>query len=470
MTSLASVLSEEGGQDERFALAYDLRREEFVRPSREEDGYIIPLPILFDLQRLIRWFTKDHPEAGEKLDEASRVTRAIREYQVPAYLVDQNDEAVLRDIFDRLNNYGRRLSRAEVFSALHPGQTSSVEPFSHFQQIAESIHGERGFGIVDDDTVLRAVLARRGGNVTRDIRVEFSDHARETRDFGNEAPEEAHRQGELALSRAVAFLQEDAGVPHFAFLPYRYLLVVLTRLFAHFPEPNPRNRVLLRRWFWRAALIGPGPFSSSWTNAINNLSGRITANDETVNIQRLLGAPIDQALPFPSLAGFKTSAAASRIVLSALWALKPRSLLTGQPYERQQLIEAIQPDATLAGVAKRILNREPESQKAWAANRILVLEAEDELPMSVADLLIAPPLGREVDEHDLFASHALDAELIKTLAEGNKTAFLDGRQQRIKQAVADFVERMAETRLEDTPPLDSFDLDDMAAERDDALI
>ncbi|MEI2771493.1 MAG: DUF262 domain-containing protein [Candidatus Competibacter sp.] len=470
LTSLASVLSEEGGQDERFALAYDLRREEFVHPSREEDGYIIPLPILFDLQRLIRWFTKDHPEAGEKLDGASRVTRAIREYQVPAYLVDQNDEAVLRDIFDRLNNYGRRLSRAEVFSALHPGQTSSVEPFSHFQQIAESIHGERGFGIVDGDTVLRAVLARRGGNVTCDIRVEFSDRARETRDFGNEAPEEAYRQGELALSRAVAFLQEDAGVPHFAFLPYRYLLVVLTRFFAHFPEPNPRNRVLLRRWFWRAALIGPGPFSSSWTNAINNLSGRITANDETVNIQRLLGAPIDQALPFPSLAGFKTSAAASRIVLSALWALKPRSLLTGQPYERQQLIEAIQPDATLAGVAKHILNREPESQKTWAANRILVLEAEDELPMSVADLLIAPPLGREVDEHDLFASHALDAELIKALAEGNKTAFLDGRQQRIKQAVADFVERMAETRLEDTPPLDSFDLDDMAAERDDALI
>lgn len=470
LTSLASALSEEGGRDERFALAYDLRREEFVRPSREEDGYIVPLPILFDLQRLIRWFTKDHPEAGEKLDEASRVTRAIREYQVPAYLVDQDDEAVLRDIFDRLNNYGKRLSRAEVFSALHPGQASSVEPFSHFQRIAESIHGERGFGIVDDDTVLRAVLARRGGNVTRDIRVEFSDRARESRDFGIETPEETYRQGELALSRAVAFLQEEAGVPHFAFLPYRYLLVVLTRFFALFPEPSPRNCVLLRRWFWRAALIGPGPFSSSWTTAINNLSGRIAANDETGNILRLLGAPIDQALSFPSLAGFKTSAAASRIVLSALWALKPRSLLTGQPYERQQLIEAIQPDTTLAGVAKRIFNREPESQKAWAANRILVLEAEDESPMSVADLLIAPPLERNVAECDLLASHALDAELIRTLTEGNKTAFLDGRQQLIQQVVADFIERMAETRLEDTPPLDSFDLDDMAAERDDALV
>lgn len=469
LTSLASALSETGGRDERFALAYDLRGKKFVRPtSREEDGYIIPLPILFDLQRLIRWFTKDHQDASEKLDEASRVTRAIREYQVPAYLVDQNDEAVLRDIFDRLNNYGKRLSRAEVFSALHPGQASSVEPFSHFQQIAESIHGERGFGIVDDDTVLRAVLARRDADVTRDIRVEFSNRTRKPRDFGEEAPEKAYRQGELALSRAVAFLQEDAGVPHFAFLPYRYLLVVLTRFFAHFPEPNPRNRILLRRWFWRAALIGPGPFSSSWTNAIGNLSNRITKNDEIGTIQRLLSAPIDQPLSFPSLTGFKTSAAASRIVLSALWALKPRSLLTGQPYDRQQLIEALQPDITLAGVAKRILNREPENQKAWAANRILVLE--DEPLMTVVDLLFTPPLMRDVAKYDLFASHALDAELVKTLAEGDKTTFLDGRQQRVKQVVADFIERMAETHLEDTPPLDSFDLDDMEAERDDALI
>lgn len=468
LTSLASALSEQGGRDERFALAYDLREKKFVRPGREEDGHVIPLPILFDLQRLIRWFTKDHMEASEKLDEASRVTRAIREYLVPAYLVDQNDEAVLREIFDRLNNYGKRLSRAEVFSALHPGKASSVEPFSHFQRIAESIHGERGFGIVDDNTVLGVVLAQRRGNVTRDIRAEFSDRAREPRDFGAETPEEAYRQGELALSRAVAFLQEDAGVPHFAFLPYRYLLVVLTRFFAHFPEPNPRNRVLLRRWFWRAALIGPGPFSSSWTNAVRTLATRIVANDEIGSIQRLLKNPIDQNLPPPSLIGFKTSSAASRIVLSAFWALKPRSLLTGQPYNRQQLIEAIQPDATLADVAQRILNREPESQKAWAANRILVLE--DELPMAVADLLVTPPLGREVAECDLFASHALDAELVRALTEEDKTAFLDGRQQLIKQVVADFIERMAETRLEDTPPLDSFDLDDMEAERDDALI
>jgi len=467
LTSLANALSEEGSRDDRFALAYDLEQQTFCHPSREDLGHIIPLAVLFDLQRLIRWFTKEHPEAGERLDEASRVTRAIREYQVPAYLVSQEEESVLRDIFDRMNNYGKRLSRAEVFAALHPAQGSSLEPASRFQQIAESIDAERGFGLVDDDTVLRSVLARRGGDVTRDIRVEFLESTQAARDFGREQAETTYWEGAMALSRAVAFLQEDAGVPHFAFLPYRYLLVVLTRFFAHFPEPEPRNRILLRRWFWRAAMVGPGPFTSSWTNAMRTLATRIRTDDESGSVQRLLASPFDSTLRLPPLTGFRTSAAASRIVLSALWALRPRSLLTGRPYDRSDLAESMRPEGTPAVIARRILNRAPNDQLAWAANRILVLDPE--LPGTPADLLVSPPLERENNAAEFLASHALDDTLIFALAQGDKTAFLNTRQQRLAEIVRTFLEAMAETQLEDTPPLDSLDLDDPDEDRDDSL-
>lgn len=470
LTSLANALSADGMHDERFALAYDLRKQIFVRPSREEDGHIVPLPVLFDLQRLIRWFTKDHPEASESLDEASRVTRAIREYQIPAYLVDQDDVAILRDIFDRMNNYGKRLSRAEVFSALHFSGKVGEEPSLPFQYIAEVIHEKRGFGIIDSDTVLRAVLARRGSKVSREIRDEFAlDRIRQARDFGNEAPEQAYREGENALLQAVTFLQDDAGTPHFAFLPYRYLLVVLTRFFALFPEPEPRNRVLLRRWYWRAALIGPGPFNSSWTIALDSLASQIKANDEMGSMQRLLHCFNEQKLPSPSLIGIKTNSANGRIVLSGLWGLKPRSLLTGEPYDQQQLTRALQDNATLRDVAQRFFSRDPEGKRLWAANRLLVLDNTDELPASVADLLVSPQLGCTGNTDELLASHALDRTMLQALIEKDKPAFLDARQQRIAQVVKDFTERMAEIQLEDTPPLDSFDLDEMEAERDDAL-
>jgi hypothetical protein len=195
------------------------------------------------------------------------------------------------------------------------------------------------------------------------------------------------------------------------------------------------------------------------------LATRIRASDENGSVQRLLESQIDLVLSKPSLTGFKTNTAASRIVLSALWALKPRSLLTGQLHDRQQLTEAIQTDSTLAGVARRILNREPEDQALWAANRILVLD--DELPGTVADLLIEPPLWRQAGEPEFLGSHALDDELIQMLARDDKGGFLNHRQRLIDGAVKNFIERMTESHLEDTPPLDSFDLDDLKEERDD---
>ncbi|MFM2052421.1 MAG: hypothetical protein RL456_458 [Pseudomonadota bacterium] len=459
ITSMANALTTAGASDERFALAYDLNKQVFVRPIRgASDGFVVPLPVLFDLQQLIRWFTKDHPEASEKLDDASRVTRAIREYQVPAYLVDQDDEAVLRDIFDRMNNYGKRLSRAEVFVALHPGKIIDSGLGSHFQQIATLVHAERGFGIIDDDTVLRAILARRGGNVSRDIRVEFSSAVQDARYFGAESPEVAYKEGGAALLRAVAFLQGDAGIPHFSFLPYRYLMVVLTRFFSHYPEPSPRNRQLLRRWFWRAASIGPGPFSSSWTNAMSTLSARVTPGDESGTVQKLLQEPLNKSANIPKLTGFKTSAAEGRIVLSALWSLKPRSLMTGQPYEKIHLAEAIQVDGTLADVALRIFSREPENFKALAANRLIVLDTD--LFGSPRDMLVSPPLGRTGDDDAILASHCLNKELVSHLANGEKILFLENRKLLIAQVVRDFMFRMAEPDLEDTPPLACFNLDD----------
>lgn len=68
LTSLANALSDGNKLDERFSLAYDLRKQVFVKPPREEEGHIVPLPVLFDLQRLICWFTKEHLDAADSLD------------------------------------------------------------------------------------------------------------------------------------------------------------------------------------------------------------------------------------------------------------------------------------------------------------------------------------------------------------------------------------------------------------------
>ncbi len=466
LTSLASALSDAGQRDDRFALAYDLRTRAFVRRDPSEP-HVVPLPDLFDLQRVLRWL-RNHPELTDYAEDAARITTTLREYKIPAYIVEQEEEEVLRDIFDRMNNYGKRLSRAEIFAALHPAESPPGE--ASFARIIDVVDSDLGFGRLDDDTVLRALLARRGGDVTRDIRNEFSAETRSNRDFGDETQEAAYREGGAALERAVRFLVE-CGVPHVAFLPYRYLLVVLTRFFAHFPEPLPRNRELLARWFWRAALVGPGAFSGSYTQTMRSLASRIRPHREDDSVAELLEMPGNTAPRAPNLERFKTNQADSRVALCALWALEPRSPRTGDTYSRQELALALNGEATAQTVLRRFVPRPPQHMSTWLANRVLVLE---EAPLPPLDAFSPELLGESHGgslplerQREVLASHGLDEQQQTRLAQRENEAFLMHRQDAVRAIVDAFVRRRTAQEFEDTPPLESLVLDDEDEDEDE---
>lgn len=126
--------------------------------------------MLFDLSELLQWFD-ERPELKQYLKRASDVAKTIRQFKVPAYQVEQDDVEVLQDIFDRLNNYGKRLSKAEIFTALTAGAEDEAADRLTIPLIAENVNAERGFGILDGDTVLKVILARRHPDVLRDPRI-----------------------------------------------------------------------------------------------------------------------------------------------------------------------------------------------------------------------------------------------------------------------------------------------------------
>lgn len=461
LTSLANALSDAGQKDPRFASAYDLASGKFVKGS-EHRAHVVPLPIVFDLQRLLRWFS-DNPESTPYFDEGTRVAKAIRLYAIPAYIVKQQDESVLRDIFDRVNNHGRRLTRAEVFSALHMGEGRGG-PAMTFADIVEQIDLTRGFGEIDENTVLHSVLARRGSDVTRDIRAEFSPKTEAFIVGGGlltpveEDVDDAYRHGGTALQQAVAFLQDEAFVPHFGFLTYRYLLVVLARFFAHHPEPVPQNLRLLRRWFWRAALEGPEKFGG-WTQAMRALAARVVPDDESQSVQSLLEAIDVASLRFPRVEKFRSVAAYSRMLLCAMWAVEPRSVVTGHPYDRAMLTETLQGSKTAREIMPKILKREPEGWGAHASNRFILL-GDDSLDEARSCFASCPmSMSAEVWEATL-RSHGMSSELSSLLARGQKIEFLRDRELALNALLQDFLVKVTEVEFEDTPPLDSLDLDD----------
>ncbi|MBV8542298.1 MAG: DUF262 domain-containing protein [Pseudonocardiales bacterium] len=482
VTSLANALHPDGARDPRFDLGCDVRDDRIVSRPGTDDPYVIPLPTLFDLAKVLDWFAT-HPEVGDYRNRAFELAKHLRQFAIPAYQVVQDDTRVLRDIFDRMNSYGKRLSRAEIFSALNAGDESDAEHTLSIDQIADHVEDESGFGRVDADTVLRAILARRGPDVHREIRLEFDDdNRRGDLEFRNEDRDSAFAAGEEALVRAVRFLQ-SIGVPHVTLLAYRYLLVVLTRVFAHHPDPDPANLRLLGRWYWRAAVLGPEIFKGSATGAVRILCTRVDPADLSGSIRDLLGAlderqvkvderqvKVDERqVKIPELRRFRTNEASAKITLCSWWELGPRSPDTGVQFELSQLTEALIDRATAADavavfVARRFV---PEPYRLWASNRALV-----PVLIEPANGVSGAFLQRPFDvAEDIWAqvlqSHSISPESERHLAAGDTVAFLESRRMDLQRVLGSFLARKCEWGFENTPPLHELLIEDLDGAGDD---
>ena len=466
ITSLANALHPDGNRNAPFNIAYNLAKREFVLARGAPDPAVIPIPLLFDLDQLLNWFSGSGQAVPESFPEARRVAKLLHQFKVPAYLVRQGDENTLTDIFDRMNNYGKRLSRAEIFSALFAGPEEGAAARLSIGGIADSVALRTGFGKIDDDTVLAAILARRGPDPSREIRFEFdSERRRKASDFPDEDRDAAYAAGEEALVLAVDFLRNDAGVPHLSLLAYRALLVVLTRFFGHFPTPGERSRQLLRRVYWRVAVSGPAVFKGSFTAISRTLSSKIHPGDEHGSVQRLVEALHDAPPLLPSVARFKTNEATAKIVLCSWWALRPLSPVTGAPYDAQDLADLLADQTTASLAVSRIIRRGVSPEQAlWPANHLFVPSASD--PVDDFPFMLGVPFtsswtgGRPWG--DVLASYCMTPESAGHLAAGRAHEFLRARQETVAEELERFVSRMAEWDYEDTPPIDSLDLDDPA--------
>ncbi|MEZ5212013.1 DUF262 domain-containing protein [Gordonia sp. (in: high G+C Gram-positive bacteria)] len=461
VTTLANVFSPKGSRDERFGLSVDLTDEQVVRTRERAPSHVVPLPVLFDLQELMRWF-RDHPEVNEYFDVATGVAKRMRSARIAASVVTTTDEAVLREIFDRVNNYGKKLKRAEVFAALNPTDPADDES-STLTAIAESINIDDNFGVLDVDTVMKALLARRGPDIARDIRQEFTGSRLEESEFPGEDARTAHQLGAVALKRAVHFLQREADIPHTAFLPYKYLLVVLTRVFGHHSMSEPSQRRLLKRWLWRAAAAGPGVFPGSTTGAARALCGRVDVDDPDRTLVGLIDAIPENRLEVPDVRSFRTNHATGKTIACAMWSLHPRALDTGLPLGTTQLAAALEDAQTPRDAFVAIVGRGPlPDSLANSAGRWLLAPGAEPAMDHTVEALVA-----RAEEPEILASHCLTESTVAELANAQQEDFVEARGVALQQMVDDFLQRRWELGFESRPPLARFVFDDPEEPADD---
>jgi hypothetical protein len=328
LTSLIGVLASPPDPGAEFDLYYDLTAKEFKRPgSRRPRADWVPLRRMVDTNDFVSWLLefRENGATNEQVQDATELGNQLRDYRIPVSLVRNAEEDEMRDIFDRMNTFGQSLTKAEVFQALHAANDGSKP--ADLRTLVEEVR-DLGFGSLQEDTVLRAVLAVRGGDPYRDFRKEFNDE---------EDPAVTFTTASESLRRAVDFLQKDASIPHLRALPYAYVIPVLTRFFALHAGASTRSRLLLRRWIWRDAVAG-GSGGSGAASVLRRAAQAIN-EDEDASVQRLLVlAPVTEKAEL-DLWSHQLNRAAGRINLALLDQLHPHSLRTGEPVDVPALLD-----------------------------------------------------------------------------------------------------------------------------------
>lgn len=314
--------------DPKFRIFFDLRTQEFVSAGRRDriPDHWLPLPVALRNEDVLQW-QRDRPSlTSEEIRRCDAVVTAIRDYEIPMYVVEGDDEQALREIFDRLNTFGKRLRKSEVFEALHT-VADQMEP-SGLRALAIRVRGF-GFGDFTDQVLMQSVLAVRGGKVDRDFRREFRD---------DEDRHRAFLATERALGHVVEFLRDEVRIPHVRLLPYALFVPVLARFVGFFGPPEGRSAELLRRWVWRGSVVGVAPQG-------NTVGVRRNANaihdSPVASADRLLRLlPSGDQNWSPNLSQTKLNSAQGKLNVLALYDLEPRILDTGEAVDLVGILEA----------------------------------------------------------------------------------------------------------------------------------
>ena len=436
VVSLMRTLLAPSATADKFALFFDLEETRIVPPpsSRRapEASRYLPLTEVLDSERLMRWVYEHVRDQKDLVDKAFDLGKRVREYPIPAYIVRTDSDTPLREIFGRVNSLGKPMTANEVFDAL-TGVRSSDRP-SSIGQIASELQSMH-FGAVEQKILYRLLRVLQGADVI---------------DRSGESPRRLEDAEAAALysktaataRRVVEFLENDAGIRHYALLPYKQPLVTLGKFFDLHPSPLARSRELLARWVWRGALGGIHRGDSvSTRRVLDKIDG-----DEAASVQRMLEETGTRPERLPDgRTPFNFRHAESKLEALALMDLEPRDLTSGAALSPADLFGAVTGEAEDAlpkiAALPRVGSRD---HHVSAANR-LAHPARAGLRRALS----------ETRDAAWLRSHGIDATAQQALISGDVSTFLGLRQLALAHHFKAFFERRARWDESDRPPIES---------------
>jgi hypothetical protein len=375
----------------------------------------VPVAQMLDAATLSEWvFNWPHMQDTALRQAVFDAGARIRQYKVLLYTIETEDQDIAKDIFYRTNNAGKPLKWAEVYDALfgHP----TAQP-STLGALADEL-ALLGMGRPDERQLLPCLLAYQGLDATRNV----AEHQRKGT---NEL--QGIDDGVLTVLRSVlSFLRHEAGIPHLRLLPQAAPLVVLSRFFRLFPEPNDRTMQLLTRWTWRVLLRNPQITERAILRQGVAILKTGNAEDNALQLLKLIPNTIPVDLEYRLPSRFNARTAENRLAMLGLVSLYPLVGPAQPVLDIPHLIELFDLEAfrTIIPVNSRGRHNIPLIQSP--ANRILLPgtgSAKQEL------------LALEyTDNEAFFASHGINFSTWKYLVSGEVDKFLQERHTILEEA------------------------------------
>lgn len=422
--------------DDPFVVYFDPSEQQFHAPPRsgEIPSRWVPVPQLLDGARLTEWvFAWSHGRDDELRRIVFEAGRRLREYRIPLYVIESDDEDAVRAIFHRVNSAGKPLSWATVHDALYGHKSGPPATLPALASQLEAL----GMGALDEETqLLPSLVAMRGLDVTRSL----GEHLQRDPKVLDGAAAEAG----TVLRRVLGFLRVEAEIPHLRLLPRSAPLVVLARLFALHPEPNERCTTLLVRWVWRSFLgmeLDERTFKRRGIASIDD--------DLEASVQNLLElVRSDRAsINFMAMSAFDARAAESRLALLGMASRKPRRLGLPEMVDTSE-IDVAELIRTVDLEAFRPLCPPSEEFTSIPANRLLLPgrgPAFEELRSFIR---------AQGTDHPVLTSHLITPRAAQAILDDDVVELLNERQDAVNGEVDSLGQRLAEWGRSDRPSLE----------------
>ena len=372
-----------------------------------------------DLERFLQGWA---PGTTERLGAVREAGTRIREYPIPCTVVEAADPARVRQVVRRTNHPGRALTTDEAVDEVIDAWTPRGGTLAELAGTTEAL----GWGRVPSELLLGAALVNEGLDPTRRA--------------GPEHAAELLSRSAVRLQRgweqAIAFLRDEAAIPHVRLLPYGVVLQILPAFFVRHPEPGAAARRGLVRWVWRTLEVARPDDPSVLRRALRAVTAEPATEEQRV---RSLLAVTPRVRSDWSFLGdrFRADSGRARIALVALATLRPADLRSGLPLDLGALFPGPQPIATL--VSGRAIDG-PFTDSL--ANRTIHPPRADLADDIVWWAYHAGPSGEPL------RSHAIDAGAADALVAGDVALFLHRRGETLERLVTDHFRRFSAWELD----------------------